>query len=188
LKVLDSTVSLVWTGTTGSGTIGSNSIASATGDTLTLDILITTDASGASFSGGSYGINTAGTVTGGGLWAGVDGINSFNGLTVWDGITGTATYGGPGLSFVTGSAVTCPFPATGNANTGCALGYLPASITAIDQGNGIIGPSATAVAGFALVYTYTQARASFEVVPEPATGGLLALGLGALVFIGRRRA
>jgi len=26
------------------------------------------------------------------------------------------------------------------------------------------------------------------VVPEPATGGLLALGLGALAFIGRRRA
>jgi hypothetical protein len=186
-------VSLVWTGTSGSGTPGSSSIASVVGDTLTLDILITADSDGVNASGVSYDLNTAGTVTGGVIWSGADGIVTLNGLTTYnpvDNITNTATYGGAGtLQYVGGTGVSCPFPATGNAKTGCALGYLVTGATGSDQGNGIVGTfTAGGAGGFATVYTYTQARASFQVVPEPATGGLLALGLGALVFIGRRRA
>jgi hypothetical protein len=163
------TVTLVWTGTTGTGTAGGSSIASVTGETLTLDILITSDSNGVSASGLSYDITTAGTVTGGVIWAGADGIVTFNGFTTYnpvDNIKNTATYGGPnfGAVYVTGSGVTCPFPATGNSHIGCAQGTLPVIFTGVDQGNGTIGSFAAGPGGFATVYTYTQARAQFEVV------------------------
>jgi hypothetical protein len=155
------TVTLVWTATTGTGTAGGSSIASAIGDTLTLDILITTDSDGVSVSGLSYDITAAGTVTGGTVWAGFDGINNFAGTVVYylppggggNPVTNTATYGGPDVAYVIGSGVTCPWPATGNANTGCALGTLPPAITGADQGNGIIGTFVSGVGGFATVFT-----------------------------------
>jgi hypothetical protein len=191
------TVSLVWTGTTGSGTTGGSSIAAAQGDILTLDLLVSADSAGISWSGISFDVSTVGTVVGGTIRAGVDALKDFGGVVYDVGggnpVTNTATYTGPGLAIVAGSGVTCPYPATGNSAPtlgvgNCALGFLKEQFTGTDLGSGLMGTFSAGPGGFGLAYTYTLARAQFDVVPEPATGGLLALGLGALVFIGRRRA
>jgi hypothetical protein len=169
------TVTLVWTDTTGTGTAGGSCIASAPGDKLTLDILITSDAAGVSFSALSYEVSTPGTVTGGTVWAGVDSINDFSGFPYYlppggggNPVTNTATYGGSGLAYVTGSGITCPYPAAGNAFVAgkgfCALGTLAPTHTGEDMGNGIIGTFAAGPGGFEAAFTYTQARAQFEVV------------------------
>jgi hypothetical protein len=156
------TVTLLWMGTTGTGTAGGSSIASKAGDTLTLDILITTDSTGVGFSGASYEISTSGTVTAGTIWPGADSIINWFGTVAYTDITGTATYAARGLTFVSG--VTCPYPATGNAVDGCALGTLPVNATGADQANGIVGSFAAGPGGFQDKFTYTQARAQFEVV------------------------
>ena len=187
------TVSMVWTATTGSGTVGGSSIDAVAGDILTLDILVNGDANGVSFAGVSYDISAAGTVLGGTLRAGIDSINDGLGA-VFTGVTNTATNTGGALLFVAGSAATCPFPATGNLLGAGFCGDtfftgIPASQMGADLGGGLIGTFAAGPGGpTSPGYTFTIAQAQFEVVPEPATGGLLALGLGALAFIGRRRA
>jgi PEP-CTERM motif len=186
-------VSFVWSGTTGAGTTGSSSITAVAGDTLTLDLLITPDGQGVSFAGLSYDISAAGTVTNF-YRSGLDSINDGTGF-VYDAnsgnaVYGSATYTGGTLTFVPGSGVTCPGPpATGNLAAGfCGNTFMGALATGTDQGGGIIGSFATATAGAPATVPFTLAQASFVVVPEPATGGLLALGLGALAFMGRRRA
>jgi hypothetical protein len=76
------------------------------------------------------------------------------------------------------------------ADTLCGTGpFLTSSLTGSDLGGGLIGTFGTSPGGPTLPgASIGLARATFNVVPEPATGGLLALGLGALAFIGRRRA
>jgi hypothetical protein len=186
-------VSLVWTGTTGSGTTGGSSIDAAPGDTLTLDMLVITDAAGTTGVALSYDVSASGVVSA----YTRPGIDSINTSVVWDfqGSAGntiapaSATYTGAGLTFISG--VTCP-AATGNLAAGfcgdLVVGLLTASQTGTDVGGGIIGSFGTLPGSMTGPHTFTIAQATFEVVPEPATGGLLALGLGALAFIGRRRA
>lgn len=181
-------ISVVWTGTTGSGVTGGSSIASAAGDTLTLDVLITADAMGGSFASVSVQDLGGGSLNVGTLIGGVDDFQDSTGAS-WA-LLGSGSYGGPALAFVSG--VTCPYPATGNfsaalGSASCAT--LSRSFTGIDLGGGSFGSFVSGPgANFTIAYTFTQARLVVAVVPEPATGGLLALGLGALVFIGRRRA
>jgi hypothetical protein len=167
------------------------------GDTLTLDIIVTGDATGVTAAALSYDTSAAG-VASAYTRPGIDSINDGS-FVVWD-YSGpntlapaSATYTGAGLTYIAGSGVICPGGAAGNLAAGiCGLSPFllaaPATLTG-DLGGGITGSFGTSpggpTAGGAL---FTLGRASFEVVPEPATGGLLALGLGTLAFIGRRRA
>jgi hypothetical protein len=186
-------VSLVWTGTTGGGTTGGSSITAVAGDTLTLDMQVTSDSLGLSAVALSMDISTGGVVSAY-TRPGIDSIND-GAFTVWDyQPTGnlapaSATYTGPGLTYLSG--ITCPL-ATGNVFTGqCGtfgVGLLGAAQFPSDLGGGIIGSFGTNPGAQTGPHTMTIAQAVFVVVPEPATGGLLALGLGALAFIGRRRA
>ena len=191
-------VSMIWTATTGSGTVGGSSIDAAVGDTLTLDMRIVLDPIGAQVISMSYDIGTAG-VAAAYTRLGIDSVNDLNFL-VWDFqassgnlLTQTpATYTGGSLEYLAGTGITCPGPpAVGNVFAGqCgqfATGLLGAAAAGVDLGGGIIGSFRTNV-GATTEPVITLAQAQFEVVPEPATGGLLALGLGALAFIGRRRA
>ena len=182
-------ISVVWTGTTGSGTTGGSSIASAAGDTLQLDVLITTTApDGASFASVSVQDLGGGSLNAGTLINGVDDFQDSTGLS--SALFTSGSYGGPALAFVSG--VTCPYPATGNFSAalgGATCALLSRSFQGIDLGGGAFGSFVSGPGtNFTIAYTFTQARLIVAVVPEPATGGLLALGLGALVFIGRRRA
>ena len=190
------TVSLVWTGTTGAGAVGGSSIAAAVGDTLTLDILVTGDATGVTAAALSYDTSLAG-VASAYTRPTFDSINDGN-FDSWDfqGSGGntlapaSATYTGGALTYIDGSGVICP-AGTGNLMAGiCGMAsfLLPNPGTLVgDLGGGITGSFGTNPGG-PTPGTWTLAQAQFEVVPEPATGGLLALGLGALAFIGRRRA
>jgi hypothetical protein len=193
-------VSLVWTATTGSGTTGGSAIDAAVGDTLTLDILVTTGGSIVSFGVTSAGlavdISGAGVVDMTDLGGGVNDRDAgvVTNYTLATGLPpASATYTGGGLTYISGSAVTCPFPALGNTFApgfcGTVTGFIQANAAfpPVDQGGGVIGSFITTSLG-PVTGTFTLGTAQFEVVPEPATGGLLALGLGALAFIGRRRA
>jgi hypothetical protein len=146
----------------------------------------------------SYDISAAGAVSAYTRY--VDSIN--DGLfQAWDfsgGNTGTntlapasATYTGGGLMYIAGSGVICP-EGTGNIMAGiCGMDpfLVPHPYTVpSDVGGGIVGSFGTAPGG-PVVNTFTLGRAQFQVpIPEPATGGLVALGLGGLGFIRRRRA
>ena len=185
-------VSMVWSATTGGGTTGGSSIDAVAGDTLTLQILVTPDANNVTYAGLSYDISAAGVasvVT----QAGIGSINDdlANVFSTQNGnlVVTNATYTGGTLLFV-GGGVTCP-AGLGNLAPGlCGMSpFLTAAAAGTDIGGGIIGSFRTNPIGAPGVgATFTLAEAQFEVVPEPATGGLLALGLGALAFIGRRRA
>ena len=179
------TVSMVWTATTGAGVTGGSTIDAVAGDTLSLDILVTGDANGVSFAGLSYDVSAVGT-TDVFYRPTFDSINDGLG-NVFIGIGASATNTGGSLLFVSGE--TCP-AGTGNLMAGICgtAGFLTAGGVGVDLGSGIIGTFRTSVGGPITSGEFTLARAVFEVVPEPATGGLLALGLGALAFIGRRRA
>jgi hypothetical protein len=193
---------MVWTATSGSGVTGGSHIEAVAGDTLTRDILVTpsltTTAAGLSYD---Y-LSTAGSVLMANR-AGIDAINDSSPIVSWtltDPVNtlapASATHSGGTLVYA-GGAVTCPFLATGNTMTvaGYCGAYYTGTLTPnagfppVDQGGGILGSFITnnsAPGGPTALFTL--GRANFEVVPEPATGALLALGLGALVFIGRHRA
>ena len=175
-------VSLFW-----EGTGGASSIASAPGDTITLYIQVTPDV-GIAGAQMRLDVGTAGVASVYYL-SGADGITD-------DGLTWTppasATYAGGGLTFL--SELGCPTAAVASEATGnfadgfCGNNFQAEFNIAGDLGGGLVGPwGHLGVAGL-ITAPYTLAAVQFEVVPEPATGGLLALGLGALAFIGRRRA
>jgi hypothetical protein len=174
--------------------VGTDSIVAAAGDTLTLDILVTGDASGVTAAGLVYDASVSGVISAN-TRPTFDSINDGN-FVVWDfqGTQGntlapaSASYTGAGVTYLTGT--TCP-AGTGNLAAGiCGLAnFMVANGAALvgDLGGDLYGQFGTNPGG-PTPGTWTLAQATFEVVPEPATGGLLALGLGALAFIGRRRA
>jgi hypothetical protein len=196
-------VSMVWTAcsgpTCGAG-VGTSSIVAGLGDTLTLDMRIDTTAAngGVTAVGLVYDTSVAG-VASANTRPGADSIND-GVFDVWDfqGSFGntmapaSATYSTGALEYLSG--VICPGPpAVGNVFTGqCGqftTGLLGANTAVLqgDLGGGLAGQFGTNV-GLTTEPVFTIGQAVFVVVPEPATGGLLALGLGALAFIGRRRA
>lgn len=176
------TVSLFWEGTS-----GNSDIASSVGDTITLYIQVNSSApeyvQGAGFR---IDTSTAGSVST--FYDVGDGISS-GGATIFP--AASATYSGPGLSYI--SSLGCPVAATSPEATGnfmagrCGDDFQLEVGLNTDLGGGIIGDWKHIGTGD-ITMPYTLAAVTFEVVPEPATGGLLALGLGALAFIGRRRA
>jgi hypothetical protein len=157
------------------------------GDQLTLDIIINAgacDADCTTFEGLSLDVGVVGVVDTY-YRAGLDSINDGTGASLFP--TASATHTGGALAYV--SSVACPGPpALGNLAPGfCGNAFHGALDNGADLGGGIIGSLAAAgITGITAPFTLGQVV--FDVVPEPATGGLLALGLGALAFIGRRRA
>lgn len=174
------TVSLVW-----DGTAGSSAISATAGDTVNLLINVS-DPNQVSIASVSLDINASGQVDTF-YRSGIDSVNDGGGAVFYP--SASATYGA-GLSLQFLGAETCP--AGGDSinliATLCGTSpFLTVLSTASDLGGGIIGSSAALGASPPFPTTLTLARVSFLVVPEPATGGLLALGLGALALIGRRR-
>jgi hypothetical protein len=173
------TVSMVWEGTGGSDTI-----ASSVGDTITVLINVTPDATGVSAGGISIDYSAGGTVSTNYV-AGLEAINDGTGASFFP--MASATYGGGGLTFLSGQACTTLGEASGNFVEGrCGTDFQGTVGSVVDLG-GLVSTFAHTGVGGANTAPYTIARATFVVVPEPATGGLLALGLGALALIGRRR-
>lgn len=179
------TVSLIWSSNSGGGATGGSATTAAAGDTLVLDILVNAGACNAdcvTFEGLSLDIGAAGSVDTF-YRAGIDSINDGSGNVLFP--SASASYTGGTLTYV--SSVACPL-ATGNFAAGfCGNQFHGVLSNGSDQGGGIIGSMAAAGIN-GITAPFTLAQVTFVVVPEPATGGLLALGLGALAFMGRRRA
>jgi hypothetical protein len=166
------------------GTGGASSIASAATDTITLYINVSPDVG---ITGAQLRIDAGAAGTVSTFYDPVfDGIS--DGGSVWT-LPASATYTGASLLYL--GSVCCPVggESVGNYASGfCGNGFQSGCLLwGMDLGGGLIGPFGH-IGTSTLTATYTLATVTFEVVPEPATGGLLALGLGALAFIGRRRA
>jgi hypothetical protein len=175
-------VSVFWEGTTGSSTI-----ASSLGDTITMIVQLNPGAEGIAAAQLRLDYSSvAGTVS-------VFYDPTFDGITGGDAVKYTpaasGTYGGPALEYVSDSG--CP-SGVGEATGNFAAGFCGNNFQAVGGGgdNGTYtGPwSNLGSPGNTITNSYTLARVEYKVVPEPATVGLLALGLGAPAFIGRRQA
>lgn len=182
------TISLIWTASSDAGAIGigTNSITASVGDVLTLDLRVQPDA-GVVGSSVSLDFLSGGSTIDAFYRAGFDGVSD-GGFTWFP--TASASNTGGAYEYVAGSAVTCPGGALGNIAAGfCGANFHPATGAVPDDlGGGIVGSFAEISTGPPNTGEFTLGQAQFVVVPEPATGGLLALGLGALGLIGRRNA
>lgn len=196
------TVDLLWTGTTGAGVTGSNSIDAATGDTLTLTINVVV----APADGGLTGMFLTPS------WDGTQltgqnavecpsppniGPGTCGGFISGEFLTYSPLAAGVTIDNVAGTAY--QFDAANIAGSGVNATANGFTIT-LGTIQYVVGAS-SGTHEIALLYTpgdevitdnafnsFFPNASAFVVVPEPATGGLLALGLGALAFVGRRRA
>lgn len=206
-----STVSFIWTGTSGAGVgVGTSTLTGVSvGDTATLDIVVLVDGtwagaavpgieaigvratydptvifgtglvtcppSGNNFFGpascGGFGTNIGGAAGFLGVLPGSS-LNGPGGLGAQSGLTVAAGVGGGqanGSTFVLG---TVTFTAVGSGLTGGGF-FVPG----VDGEIAIGGTFGFPVLG----------SMQISVIPEPGTFAMLALGLGALAFAGRRR-
>jgi hypothetical protein len=190
-------VSLVWTGSSGTGATGGSSIDALAGDALTLTIFVsnTVPASGLSFAGvslawggGLTGVSATecptatSTPMGGNILAGTCTPTGFApptflapfapGVVIGVGGAGSFDAGVAPPSFTTGTLELGAISFTTTGSDTVSIVYSP-GLDSVNDGTGSV--------------FFPGASASVNVVPEPATAGLLALGLGALGVIGRRR-
>lgn len=184
-------VSLIWTGTTGTGVTGGSSIDAQAGDVLTLDVAVASDGVNV-LQGAQLQLN----------WDAADltGLVASNCPGPPNAIPGTCTNGGalvPPFFSALGPIVLSP----GNVNAFNAFdGTFVGILGGFTIGRLTLTVGATAATESVSVFyntvfdglvdstgTYFVPGSATVVVPEPATAGLLALGLGALGFIGRRR-
>jgi len=162
---------------------GATDIASSAGDTITVYITVTPDGTGVSAAGLQLETGVAGTVSV--FYDPVfDGINDGGGSTFTP--AASATYGGAGLTLIGGVACTNAAGTTGNFAEGFCGNNFQGKLGSVAANGTLVGTFAHAGTGINTL-PYTIGVASFVVVPEPATAGLLALGLGALALISRRR-
>jgi hypothetical protein len=173
------TVSMVWEGSGGSDTIAAN-----VGDTITVLINVTPDANGVSAGGISIDYSVGGSVSTNYV-AGLEAINDGTGASFFP--SASASYGSGSLAFLSGTACPTGGDSIGNLIPGRCGDDIQSSIGSVADLGGIVSTFAHSGVGGAISGAYTIGSATFVVVPEPATGGLLALGLGALALIGRRR-
>ena len=187
------TVDLVWTGTTGAGTIGGGTIDALPGDVLTMDIVVNDEGGGLTLAALSLSW-AAGSLTAQNVLQCPSPPNLVPG-TCFDPAFGSYSNlsGVPvpdnGAGFV---GIFDPSRVTPSA-TGFSLtiGRVDFVVNgagmltvALDYSSGVEGITDN-------LFARTTPAASggmVNVIPEPATAGLLALGLGALAIIGRRRA
>ena len=175
------TVNLVWTSTTGTGTTGSSTIDAAMGDTLTLTVSIQVDTAGIAGWATSYSwspgvinhqlsvLNGANgyQVTGNGAVSNGAGNapGQLAGSFIFGGINGPATITQGDMTFVAGM-----------------VGSTSITTSVSDPVDGIANIEQQMATG-----NTTFNSATINVVPEPGTAALLALGLGAPPLSGRRR-
>jgi hypothetical protein len=117
--------------------------------------------------------------------AGLEAINDGTGASFFP--SASASYGSGSLAFLSGTACPTGGDSIGNLIPGRCGDDIQSSIGSVADLGGIVSTFAHSGVGGAISGAYTIGSATFVVVPEPATGGLLALGLGALALIGRRR-
>lgn len=201
------TISLVWTGTTGTGTTGSSSIFASPGDVLALDIRINIDATGLSgafvslaYDSGSllgllgYGVGPGGTSSevcpNPPNASGPDTCSGFS--------TPSRTYtplgGGSAGLIATNSG-----PLSNYGQFDAAKGSPPFSTNGVmTLGRAIfevVGGGTVSVANVPGLDSVNDSAgnvffptASATVIPEPGTAALLGLGIFGLAVAGRRRA
>jgi len=186
-------VDLIWTGTTGAGVTGSNSIDAAAGDTLTLEVRVNADAEGLTGwfltlgwdAADLTGQNAVECPSPPNLAPGLCSNSSFN---TWSPLTpGVVIDNGARTAYQFDGANTNPSVTTGFTVVAGTIQYVLGASATSEAISLIYSPGDEVVSNNAFTAYFPPASA-FVVVPEPATGGLLALGLGALAFVGRRRA
>lgn len=178
-------VNLVWTDTTGTGTPGVSSIQAAVGDTLTLDIVLHPDANGILFAGLTLGYDS----------------NQLFGLSAEEcpsppnAVPGTCDGAIPPpmwpppvvISNVGPGSTMSIFDAQWAYTSGLAaifLGRATFSVQAPGAVSLVYGLDESVVDGLSHVFL---PPASADVVPEPATAALLALGLCGLAAVRAQR-
>ncbi len=189
----DPTLGLTWSGTTGTGTTGGTSIDASVGDTLTLTVTLFNDTLATTQFAPGVIWDSGGTTildfltTNEVLMTGMDA--PFNdGPVVQSGAVEAAGGGYAQATLAQGAlfgagvapgATTSPgnivFVVTGTGSTVAASGLFVPAVDSLQPAGGSNYANAT------------FGSASVNVVPEPGTAALLALGLGALTVAGRRR-
>jgi hypothetical protein len=190
-------LSLVWSGSTGTGATGGSSIAAAVGDTLSLDVVLTIDPTG--FTGAQFDLLGSGGLTAASntLIAGAGGPPECP----------TPPNLAPGTCFSSTfksftplmAGVTDAGSSTVNYDmAGLTPEFVPQTMT-IGRGKFIVSASGTVVLGFggnpvggaatdgSFVGHGGLTGTATAIVPEPGTAALMGLGLAALGVAGRRR-
>jgi hypothetical protein len=193
----DPIVNLVWTGTTGSGTTGGSSISAAVGDTLTLrvDLVLATPSGPLTATAPGFIWDQGGTSV---LDWSASNKTAIAGLTLQlnDGVvtqSGAPEAGGGGYAQATLAQSVFLGAGIVAANQTVSPGSLVFVVTGTGStvvSPGLFNPVFDSLQGPVLGSNYVNAvfnSASVNVVPEPGTAALLALGLGALTVAGRRR-